>query len=69
MKMVTIEMPEYAVRYLRAMCERERSHLSRKINGLTIGTIASFDALGAIECSLGRGNPGTANDPQMSEMR
>lgn len=54
--LIKIELPEYAIRYLRIMCKQERDRLNY---GLykdqappSLQEIAAFDSLDMIECAL-----------------
>lgn len=55
MEQITITLPEHAIRYLRDMCERERTALveiQTTTFGSTLQLQAAFDSLDAIESVL-----------------
>lgn len=54
MDVVTIELPEYAVRYLRRLCayDREVLRVLGNTEGYSLQLDASYDALNVIECAI-----------------
>ncbi len=56
MNSISIELPEYAIRYLKKMCQEERDRINYGIYkeqcGPTLQDQAAFDSINAIESAL-----------------
>lgn len=54
MNEIEIKLPEHAIRYLIEMCKRDREFLACMTEGqeLSLGSMAAYDSLNAIESAL-----------------